>query len=76
MGHYLLKDSRKTGTGDLLISVQAIEPLRIPHITTEDNVFFRSRLESMIREESRSLEQVINHKVFDLSIYLMRSVNM
>ena len=30
LGHFLLKDSPKTGTGDLLISVQAIEPLRIP----------------------------------------------
>ena len=30
MGNYLLKDSPKTGTGDLLISVQAIEPIKIP----------------------------------------------
>lgn len=30
MGKYLLKNSPKTGTGDLLISVQAIEPLYIP----------------------------------------------
>ena len=30
IGHYLLKDSPCTGTGDLLISVQAIEPLKIP----------------------------------------------
>jgi len=30
MGHYLLHDAPKTGTGDLLISVQAIEPLKIP----------------------------------------------
>lgn len=30
MGKYLMKDSPKTGTGDLLISVQAIEPLKIP----------------------------------------------
>ena len=30
IGHYLLKDSPCTGTGDLLISVQAIEPLMIP----------------------------------------------
>ena len=29
-GKYLMKDSPKTGTGDLLISVQAIEPLLIP----------------------------------------------
>jgi hypothetical protein len=26
----MLQDSPKTGTGDLLISVQAIEPLKIP----------------------------------------------
>ena len=30
MGHYLLKDSPKTGTGDLLVSVQAIEPIKVP----------------------------------------------
>ena len=30
LGHYLLKDAPRTGTGDLLISVQAIEPLKIP----------------------------------------------
>jgi type I restriction-modification system DNA methylase subunit/REP element-mobilizing transposase RayT len=35
MGHYLMKDAPKTGTGDLLISVQAIEPLRIPKVTNE-----------------------------------------
>ena len=30
MGKYLLKDSPRTGVGDLLISVQALEPIRIP----------------------------------------------
>ena len=30
IGYYLLKDSPKTGTGDLLISVQAIEPIIVP----------------------------------------------
>ena len=30
MGHYLMKDSPKTGTGDLIVSVQAIEPLKVP----------------------------------------------
>lgn len=33
IGHYLLKDSPCTGTGDLLISVQAIEPLKIPMVS-------------------------------------------
>ena len=66
MGHYLLKDSPKTGTGDLLVSVQAIEPLRIPHISEDENKFFRTRLEILISEESNALEQEINQKVFDL----------
>lgn len=30
VGNYLLKDSPKTGTGDLIVSVQALEPARIP----------------------------------------------
>jgi hypothetical protein len=30
LGNYMLQDSPKTGTGDLLISVQAVEPLKIP----------------------------------------------
>ena len=30
IGHYLLKDAPKTGTGDLLVSVQAIEPSSWP----------------------------------------------
>ena len=30
MGHYLLRNAPKTGTGDLLISVQAVEPILAP----------------------------------------------
>ena len=35
MGHYLMKDAPKTGTGDLLVSVQAVEPIKIPQISNE-----------------------------------------
>ena len=66
MGHYLLKDAPKTGTGDLLVSVQAIEPLQIPHITEGENKFFQSRLKILINEDSSALEQEINQRVFDL----------
>lgn len=31
MGHYLLKESPRTGTGDLLISVQALAPIHVPN---------------------------------------------
>ena len=65
MGHYLLKDSPRTGTGDLLISVQAIEPLKIPQIPKDQSLWFKSLLVNIchIREKQ---EDEINQKVFDL----------
>lgn len=59
MGKYLMKDSPQTGTGDLLISVQAIEPLKIPlpDLVTETRVNYL--VESILQEkhhEQRILE--------------------
>ena len=34
IGNYLFKDSPQTGTGDLIVSVQAFEPVKIPMPTT------------------------------------------
>ena len=59
MGHYLLKDAPKTGTGDLLISVQAIEPVRIPHIEDDDNKAFTEYLNAQNGKK-------INQRVFAL----------
>lgn len=39
MGHYLLNGAPRTGTGDLLISVQAVEPVRVPVIDDSDEAF-------------------------------------
>lgn len=66
MGHYLLKDSPKTGTGDLLVSVQAIEPIRIPPIDLSTNLFFKKLLMDFIRGGSLVKEQEISRKVFEL----------
>lgn len=59
MGHYLLKDSPRTGTGDLLISVQAVEPIKIPKISDEDNNTFLFNIET-------KQEEKINRKIFEL----------
>ena len=59
MGHYLLKDSPKTGTGDLLISVQAVEPIRVPLISDKDNDLFTLNM-------SETQEKWINRKIFEL----------
>ena len=66
MGHYLLKDAPKTGTGDLLVSVQAIEPILIPQVGLETNSEFKKLLESLIKTDSPSNEKEISRKVFKL----------
>ena len=58
MGHYLLKDAPKTGTGDLLISVQAVEPIKIPMITKEQNFIFEEALKELIDYSSTEKEKM------------------
>ena len=65
MGHYLLKDSPKTGTGDLLVSVQAIEPIRIP-----SKLDYETRLSNLLNKQiscwSIEVEEEINDIVFSM----------
>ena len=65
MGHYLLKDSPKTGTGDLLVSVQAIEPARIPYNAQYDRLL-SSLLGIQIANPSNATEKEINDIVFTM----------
>ena len=65
MGHYLLKDSPKTGTGDLLVSVQAIEPACIPYNHQYDERL-SSLLTAQITNSSNVIEKEINDIVFTI----------
>ena len=65
MGHYLLKDSPKTGTGDLLVSVQAIEPIIVPY-DVQYNIRLLSLLNRQIAAPSIEAEKEINDIVFTL----------
>ena len=65
MGHYLLKDSPKTGTGDLLVSVQAIEPASIPYNAQHEGLLL-SLLERQIANPSATTEAEINDIVFTM----------
>ena len=65
MGHYLLKDSPKTGTGDLLVSVQAIEPACIPYKAQYDRLL-SSLLGIQIANPSNDTEKEINDIVFTM----------
>ncbi len=56
IGHYLLKDAPKTGTGDLLISVQAVEPLKIPLVT--DSAAYANHLQEILNGSLSAEERV------------------
>lgn len=64
MGHYLLKDAPKTGTGDLLISVQAVEPLLVPFIA-EDS-YYSAILNMILSESDTKLESDVAEKIYQL----------
>ena len=65
MRHYLLKDSPKTGTGDLLVSVQAIEPACIPYNSQYDERL-SSLLKVQITNSSNEIEQEINDIIYTI----------
>ena len=64
MGHYLLKDAPKTGTGDLLVSVQAIDPIRIP--VCHDDEYYETLLKRQVESITPDVERIIDNAVFDL----------
>ena len=65
MGHYLLKDSPKTGTGDLLISVQAMEPILIP-FDEETEIQLNDILNTYIDKDLCQMDDRINRIVYAL----------
>ena len=75
IGKYLLKYSPKTGTGDLLISVQAIDPLLVPIPDNETENKLNSMLDIITSNinELKDIEQIqgeidsILYNLYDLS---------
>lgn len=70
LGHFLLKDSPKTGTGDLLISVQAIAPLRIP-LPNDFNVLEQDS----INEESEFFWMNYTYQKYHLTVEERNYIN-
>jgi hypothetical protein len=65
MGHYLLKDSPKTGTGDLLVSVQAIDPVKVPY-SEESERKLTALLQEKLYQDQISIDEDVNRIVFSL----------
>lgn len=66
MGHYLLKDAPKTGTGDLLVSVQAVEPIQIPRPTIEISNKLKKMLNILINSNSDTVNKEIDDIIYAL----------
>ena len=66
MGHYLLKDAPKTGTGDLLISVQAVEPIRVPIPSVGISNSLQNKLNSLISACSDTMIKEVDDIVYSL----------
>ena len=71
MGHYLLSDAPQTGTGDLLVSVQAVEPILLPSLGPK----IEKELEKLVTQviefqncnrNTVNLELEIDNIIFDL----------
>lgn len=61
----MFKDSPKTGTGDLLVSVQAIEPIIVP-LNKEIEKLFEKLLVEVFEHDSKKAEKEINRLAFEL----------
>ena len=66
MGHYLLKDSPKTGTGDLLISVQAVEPIHVPYPSKEQEKVLSELLKLQTVEPTKERDKEIDKIICDI----------
>lgn len=69
-GNYIMKDSPKTGTGDLLISVQAIEPLFIPKPSQSELELLENHIDEILHlqkgnEETLDIEKQINYLIYN-----------
>jgi hypothetical protein len=64
MGHYLLQNAPKTGTGDLLVSVQAIEPIRVPYIKNYE--WFSEKLTCVLVGNNSQVETDIANAIYEL----------
>ena len=65
MGHYLLNSAPRTGTGDLLISVQAVEPIKVPLIDDYD-IRFDEFVKQAVASPTNTLIEEIDNIIFDL----------
>ncbi|MDP2455390.1 TaqI-like C-terminal specificity domain-containing protein, partial [Kaistella sp. SH11-4b] len=66
IGNYLLQDSPKTGTGDLLVSVQAINPIVVPIPKEIFENKINLLIDQLLQNSDKKIEDLINSSFYDL----------
>ena len=72
IGNYLLREAPTTGTGDLLISVQAMNPVRVP---IPDNDTEKRVINLLINEDYNAIESELQ-KIYHFTNEEMRIINL
>lgn len=77
LGYHMLQDSPRTGTGDLLLSVQAINPIKIPKITLKNQHTTNqlSTLVTKIQSVTDESEKSELSKQIDKLVYQLYDLN-
>lgn len=66
LGHFMLSFSPSTGTGDLIVSVQAVEPIHVPLPSEEEKKEIEDIVDKLRVDDNADLEAELNNKVFEL----------
>lgn len=75
MGNYLFRNAPKTGTGDLLISVQAVDPIMVPKPNENERRIIESLLYEIIDISERNKDYSIKEKELEEIVFAMYGIN-
>lgn len=67
--YYLINNSPKTGTGDVITSVQAIEPLLIPKLTEKEQKPFIELVDKILAKKELNQDTSTEEKEIDRLVY-------
>ncbi len=65
----LIMNSPKTGTGDVIISVQALDPLKVYHPTDEESKPFEELVDRILAKKERGEDTTEEERQIDLMVY-------
>lgn len=69
MNRELLINSPKTGTGDVIISVQALEPLLVVKPSDERKAYFETLVNQILSKKEKGEDTIAEEREIDVMVY-------